>query len=110
MVTALNLLKVTAAFPIRDGTFKCLNLQTCGVDIKIHHTFTKGFARKLAAVEPVRRFSEGAGERGQFGVPVSVANVFRAAIESLCHAGQARCHHRRGGRAPPVRAFIYPPV
>ena len=105
-----NLLEVTPAFPIGHGAFKCLNFQLRGVDVKIHYALTKSLAREFTAVEPLRRFAEGAGQRGQFGVHVGVTGVFRAAIQSLFHAGQARCHHRRGGRAPPVRAFIYPPV
>ncbi len=108
--SGLNLLEIAAAFPIRDGAFKGLDFQPCRVDVKIHHTLTEGFAREFAAVEPFRRFAEGAGQRGQYGVLVGVAGVFRATIESLFHASQARGHHRHEGRAPPVRAFIYPPV
>ena len=52
-----DLFKVTAALPIRHGTFKRLNLQPRGVNIEIHHALTKGFARKFAAVEPIRRCS-----------------------------------------------------
>src|SRR5262249_42918951 len=82
-----NPFKVTHFFPIRDGVIERLEFESRVVHIKLDDRVSKHGARQTRLLEQVGGFRQAGRQSCQFGIDISVAGIWIAAVEFFFNAG-----------------------